>query len=110
MANPNPSNPMKPGETRNPNGRPKKGYSITEMMKEMLSEHPDRKKEIGEVIYQKAKEGDMAAISKVWSYMDGMPKQNLEIEGKVEHNVVTTPTEYTLDSPRGKTNRSVKKG
>lgn len=76
MANPRPSNPMKPGETRNPNGRPPKGYSITEMMQQMLKASPDIKTAIGKVVAQKAAEGDLVAIKLLWQYMDGMPPQN----------------------------------
>lgn len=73
---------FKPGESGNPNGRPKKGYSITEMMKEMLANKPEVKEAIGKVIAKKALEGDMAAINKLWQYMDGMPIQGLELGGK----------------------------
>jgi len=72
-------NLTKKGADANPNGRPKKGYSITEMMKEMLNNSPERKAEIGEVIYAKAKEGDVTAIKTLWQYMDGMPKQQSEV-------------------------------
>jgi hypothetical protein len=79
MANPNPSNSIKPGETRNPNGRPKKGYSITEWFKEMLNSKPEVKDAIGKSIMKKALEGDTAAQKMVWQYMDGMPKQESEV-------------------------------
>jgi hypothetical protein len=79
MANPKPSNPMKPGETRNPNGRPPKGYSITEMMKKMLSEKPEIKQAIGQQIAKKALQGDQAAMRMLWNYMDGMPQQHTDI-------------------------------
>lgn len=79
MANPHPSNPMKPGETRNPNGRPKKGYSITEWFKEMLNSKPEIKDAIGKSIMKKALEGDTTAQKMVWQYMDGMPKQSTDI-------------------------------
>ena len=70
----------KEGESGNPNGRPKKGYSITEMMKEMLNEQPEIKKGIGQRIAKKALEGDPAAIKMLWQYMDGMPLQKNETD------------------------------
>lgn len=70
----------KPGESGNPNGRPPKGYSITEMMKEMLNEQPEIKKGIGQRIAKKALEGDPAAIKMLWQYMDGMPLQKNETD------------------------------
>ena len=80
MSNPNPSpeTRFKPGESGNPNGRPSKGYSITEMMREMLNNDPEVKQRIGEVIAAKALEGDTNAIKMLWQYMDGMPKQKIE--------------------------------
>jgi hypothetical protein len=80
-----------PGESGNPNGRPKKGYSISEMMKEMLGNKPDVKESIGSVIVAKAMEGDMQAIKLVWEYMDGKPKQAIvgggEDDEPIQHSM-----------------------
>lgn len=70
---------FKPGNNANPKGRPPKGYSITEMMKEMLSSDPKVKEKLGKVIIAKALEGDTTAIKTVWQYMDGMPKQSMDV-------------------------------
>lgn len=78
---PKTSTSFKPGESGNPNGRPPKGYSITEMMKEMLANEPKVKETLGKVIITKALEGDITAIKTVWQYMDGMPKQSVELTG-----------------------------
>jgi hypothetical protein len=64
----NPSN-------RNTKGRPPKGYSITEMMREMLANRPEVKEALGKVITEKALSGDITAIKTLWQYMDGMPVQ-----------------------------------
>ena len=76
---------FKPGQSGNPDGRPPKGYSITEMMKEMLNNKPEVKESIGAQIAAKAMEGDQTAIKTLWQYMDGMPQQNLGI-GDMEGN------------------------
>lgn len=76
---------FKPGESGNPNGRPPKGYSITEMMQKLLSTkiidkngvEVDPREAIGKSILQKALSGDTAAQKLVWSYMDGMPPQTI---------------------------------
>lgn len=81
MSNPNPQNQFTEGHSGNVNGRPLKGYSITEMMKEMLASKPEIKQSIGAVIAAKAMEGDATAIKTLWNYMDGMPKQGLELAG-----------------------------
>lgn len=74
----------KQGQSGNPNGRPPKGYSISEMMKEMLDNKPEVKASLGKVILDKALEGDMVAIKTLWQYMDGMPQQNVSGTLKVE--------------------------
>lgn len=79
---PKTSTTWKKGQTPNPNGRPKKGYSITEWFQEMLNSKPEVKDAIGKSIMEKALAGDPTAQKLVWNYMDGMPKQAHELTGK----------------------------
>jgi len=72
---------FKKGQVANPKGRPKKGYSITDWFKEMLSSKPEVKDAIGKKIIEKALKGDMAAMRLVWNYMDGMPSQAVKLGG-----------------------------
>jgi len=65
----------KPGQSGNPKGGPKKGYSVTEWFKGMLASNPEIMDALGNSIMEKALEGDAAAQKLVWSYMDGMPTQ-----------------------------------
>jgi hypothetical protein len=62
----------------NRKGRPLKGYSITEMMKEMIAEEPKVREAIGKSVLKKALAGDTQAIKLIWQYMDGMPSQKIE--------------------------------
>ena len=92
MANPNPqSGFQKNPQNINRKGRPKKGYSITEMMKEMLEALPEIKLAIGQSIVKSALKGDNAAQKLLWNYMDGMPTQAVELTGEeggpVEHEM-----------------------
>ncbi len=73
--------PFPPGVSGNPNGRPPKGYSITEAFKTMLSSSPETKAEIVEAIRQKALKGDPTAQKLIWNYMDGMPQQDIGLGG-----------------------------
>ena len=68
----------------NKNGRPKKGYSITDWFKKMLKAEPKIRDAIGRSILNKALTGDAAAQRLVWHYMDGMPKQTTQLEGEVK--------------------------
>jgi len=83
------STSWKEGQSGNPNGRPPKGYSITEWFKEMLNSKPEVKEAIGKSIMKKALEGDTTAQKMVWQYMDGMPKQTLEHEGGLDVRVTS---------------------
>jgi len=81
MKNPNAvANLTKRGAEANPNGRPKKGYSITEWFQEMFNSDSEIKNELGLAILAKAKQGDPTALKLVWNYMDGMPKQSIDNE------------------------------
>lgn len=71
----------------NTKGRPPKGYSITEMMREMLDSKPEVKEAIGKVIAKKALEGDITAIKTLWQYMDGMPQQKVDSSGNITVNI-----------------------
>jgi hypothetical protein len=80
--NPNRTNGprWKPGQSGNPKGRPPKGYSISDMMKEMLGNNPTVKQKLGEKIMSLALAGDVAAIKTLWAYMDGTPIQHSDIK------------------------------
>lgn len=86
-------NLKKKGADANPNGRPKKGYSITEWFKEMLDSKPEVKDAIGKSILKKALDGDSAAQKMVWQYMDGMPTQSHDVSVKE----LPTPLLSSLD-------------
>lgn len=76
---------MKPGETRNPNGRPKKHESLTNLMQEFLDKKdPKLKRTYREIFiertYALALKGDATAAKLVWNYLDGMPIQRQILE------------------------------
>lgn len=72
------ANLKKKGAAANPNGRPPKGYSITEWFKEMFASNPEVKDALGKAILKKALEGDQAAVRLIWQYMDGMAQQRVD--------------------------------
>lgn len=94
------ANLKKKGAEANPNGRPKKGYSITEWFQEMLKANPETRDAIGASITAKALEGDPAAIKLVWNYMDGMPKQSVQLSGD-DDNPVKIEVSTMLDKVYG---------
>ena len=70
------------GKSGNPDGRPPKGYSITETIKEMMAEKPEIKKALGAKILDMALKGDITAMKTLWNYMDGMPQQDITSGGE----------------------------
>jgi len=79
----------KKGQSGNPNGRPKKGESLTETMRTFLDEAPPGqeltyKELFVKKSYQKAIEGDPAFARLVWNYIDGMPKQQVDVTSNGE--------------------------
>lgn len=81
--------PFPKGVSGNPNGRPKgSGLSITTEIKKKLEECPDGQKAtylqllINRILKQAIQDGDQQMITKIWNYVDGMPKQSTELTGK----------------------------
>lgn len=89
----------------NTNGRPKKGYSITEWFQEMLNSKPEVKDAIGKSILKKALEGDPSAQRMVWSYMDGMPVQKNVLAGD-EDSPLRIDISVTLDKVYGQEDKT----
>lgn len=85
MSNPNPQNKWQPGESGNPDGRPPKGYSLVEIMRQKLSEvdketgKQRRELVINQLLKAAIRKGDLAAIKMAIQYMDGMPLQKTDI-------------------------------
>lgn len=67
-----------PGSTANPNGRPSKGYSIAERMREMFAASPELKDKIIAKMAENAANGDVQAAKYLSSYIDGMPVQTVK--------------------------------
>lgn len=70
----------KKGSSGNPSGRPSKGYSIADRMREMFEETPEYKDMIiKSMIVAATKKGDVQAAKYLSSYIDGLPAQaNIE--------------------------------
>ena len=57
---------FKPGQTGNPKGRPHKGYSISETIREMMAEKTEIKRKLASKVIEIALKGDLAAIKTIW--------------------------------------------
>lgn len=88
MANPNPTYKIPKGTTPNPNGRPKKEWTMAGLIEQALEiEHTTgkpKKQVIAEKLAELAMRGDMQAIREINNRMDGMPMQRTDITSKDE--------------------------
>jgi len=79
---------FKPGQSGNPAGKPKGTISITTEIKNKLKEIPQGEKKTWLELYltsilQKAtKEKDVQMIKTIWNYVDGLPKQSVDLTSK----------------------------
>ena len=116
QGNNTPKTAWKPGQSGNPNGRPKKGHSITGIIRTMMTEKPEIKRALGATIIKAAVEDkDMTAIRLIWNYLDGLPIAKQELSGKdgAPLGVVVLPevnekTEHNMATASRAANRSTK--
>lgn len=83
---------MLPGHTANPNGRPKKEHSLTDTIRQMMTDRPEIKREISNKILELVMSGDVQTIRTLWSYIDGMPIQR-SVTAEVDVNDILNDLE-----------------
>jgi hypothetical protein len=81
----------KPGQTGNPNGRPKREWTFQgELEKALEDEAKDGKSykyHLMRALLSQGLKGNVQAIEKIMNRVDGMPKQQLEMEAKGDWNI-----------------------
>ena len=94
------ANLSKPGQTNNPNGRPKKGTCLTDLMQKYLSKSIEVKGKGGQLkkvkyrdlfvqqVLKLATAGDTTCLKLIWNYIDGMPLQKMDIHGDISNNPI----------------------
>lgn len=72
-----------PGQSGNPNGRPKKGQTMTEILSQTLEaqEHEGKtgKEALALKLYALALEGDVGALKYIFERLDGKPLQAIQL-------------------------------
>lgn len=77
------------GQSGNPAGRPKKGESLADALRERVGKDEGRALEaIADRLVKMAAEGNIAAIKLVFERVDGPPPKSAEHSGPVEVKVV----------------------
>ena len=80
-----PDGRLKKGVLLNADGRPRKGETLTDLMRAYLDQKEvghelTRKQELVQKIAAIAYKGDLFAIKLIWAYLDGMPKQTITVD------------------------------
>lgn len=86
MPNPRPILFKKTGSAANPNGRPKREWTVAGLIEQAMEEQDETGVPYKKAVYNKlvslAKKGDVMAIKEINNRLDGMPKQVNELTGK----------------------------
>lgn len=88
-----------PGESGNPNGRPPKGYAVTDVMRQMLEEKPEIKKALMAKLLEIALKGDLPAIREILDRLEGRAKQSVELSGDEQNPLVVIKHERDKPVP-----------
>jgi hypothetical protein len=80
---------IKPGEIRNPHGRPRKEQSLTEILKKTIENQKlvvngkeiSGKDAIAMKLFSLAMQGDLTALKYCYDRVDGTPRQAVELSG-----------------------------
>lgn len=88
---PNEETQFKPGQSGNPNGRPKGSLSVKSIIEKIWNEEiKDAKGNVQiegilavKAIFDKAKDGDVNAFRALVERMEGMPKQEIDMNANI---------------------------
>jgi len=89
--------PWQPGESGNPDGRPKGSKNLSTLLHEALqkivktTEGEEISTEIAlvrRVIKKAVQDGDMRAIEMIWAYLEGKPKERKIVEFELPQNLI----------------------
>lgn len=74
-----------PGQTANPSGRPKGGFNITDIIKREMQKIPEGQQKsyaeafVKKMLHKAIIDGDSTTERLLMNYVDGMPKQGVDI-------------------------------
>jgi len=85
------STSVKPGQVLNPNGRPKKAWTMASLIRDAAEEEDEngvpRKVAIAKKLAELAAKGEMVAVKEFNQRMDGMPIQKNILAGDEENPI-----------------------
>lgn len=88
-----PNGKFGPGNIANPHGRPPKGHTLTDLMRQILDEDPERKRKLMITLLDMAAKKDIAAIREVLDRLEGKPLMSVEhreMSGEPDNVIIDT--------------------
>ena len=86
--------PFSKGKSGNPKGRPKKGETLTDLLREKIDipktprDKLSRKERIVEKLILLAEAGDLSAVKYLFDRLDGRPKESIELtDGAIDQRL-----------------------
>lgn len=71
-------------ENINLKGRPPRGHTLTDLMRQILEENPEKKRALVNTLLEMAAKKDIAAIREVLDRLEGKPLQSIESKDVTE--------------------------
>lgn len=100
------------GQSGNPEGRPT--FSITGLVRAELLKCPEGKDKktyadliVKRILAKAIKDGDTRMIERIWAYMDGLPKQILDVQGNLQVKGFDYDFNNSNNQTHGQTTRGV---
>lgn len=93
---------FKKGQSGNPSGRPKMPISLTQILKQRLTEHPEDGREIVDALIAMAKSRGIQgiqAVKELFDRIDGKVIERHRIDGELPIRLVFVPAETMLSLP-----------
>lgn len=100
--------PFKKGQSGNVDGRPVGSVSFTSLLKKKLGEIPEGQKKtylellVNAILKKAIVDGDPQMIKTIWNYVDGMPKQGIDIKHEEKEILTDEQIERLLEHMRFK--------
>lgn len=77
-----------PGQTGNPNGRPKGSISMVDKLRQYLQDHPEEADKLISSLIQQGTTGNTVAIKEILDRIDGKVTDTHRIEGDIPISII----------------------
>jgi hypothetical protein len=85
------------GNNANPQGRPIMGNAVSDVLRQIIEEEPDKKRALGEKLLEMALSGNLPAIREVLDRLEGKPTTRVELKDTSERESETVRLKEVLN-------------